>query len=313
MPGDLDINMRHSQEGDRTALMLAAQKGQLDMIEMLLKHHDVGIDMQDADGMTAIVLAIREGHFPIVQRLLEAKANTGIVDFQVGRSPLRCAAEMDRADIVELLLRHNADPTVTDREGGTAILRAVNRGADKALEKMLNHGLDINCVDEDGQSLLHGAARNGYDQTIRTLLNKWRLGVDVRDNWGMTPLHDASRFGRVAVASVLLDYGADASLQDQFQRTPFVIAWQYGQKETTSMLTSHSPRNQPSIPLDDAKLPIWAMARRGLINLLISTIIKSRPQDLQALEPYSEKSSLHCAIEARQSAILQTLLVILQT
>ena len=306
-PGDLNINMRHSQERDRTALMLAAQRGQLDMIEILLKNQGVGINMQDANGMTAIVLAIREGHFAIVQLLLEAKADTGIIDFQVGRSALRCAAERDRADIVELLLRHNADPTVTDREGGTAILRAVNRGADKALEEMLNHDLDIECVDEDGQSLLHGAARNGYDQTIRTLLNEWRLGVDVRDNWGMTPLHDASRFGRIAVASVLLDYGADVSLEDQFQRTPLAIAWQYGQKEITSMLTSHSPDDQPPIPLDAANLPIWAMARRGLTDLLTSTI-KTRPQDLQILEPYSEKSSLHCAIEARHPAILQTLL-----
>lgn len=307
MPGDLDINRRHSQERDRTALMLAAQRGQLDMIKILLKHQSVGIDMQDANGMTAIVLAIREGHSAIVQRLLEAKADIEIVDFQVGRSPLRCAAERDRADIVKLLLRHNADPTVTDREGGTAILRAVNRGADKALVEMLNHGLDIECVDEDGQSLLHGAARNGYDKTIGILLNEEILGVDVRDNWGMTPLHDASRFGRVAVASVLLKYGADASQEDQFQRTPFVIAWQYGQKEITSMLTSHSPEDQPPIRLDDARLPIWAMARRGLTDLLTSTI-KTRPQDLQILEPYSEKSSLHCAIEARQPTILQTLL-----
>ena len=307
MPGDLDINMRHSQERDRTALMLAAQRGQLDMVGILLKHQGVGIDMQDANGMTAIVLAIREGHSAIVQSLLEAKADIGIVDFQVGRSPLRCAAERDREDIVKLLLQHNADPTVTDREGGTAILRAVNRGADKALEEMLNHNLDMKCVDKDGQSLLHGAARNGYDKIIGILLNKEILGVNVRDNWGMTPLHDASRFGRVAVASVLLKYGADASLEDQFQRTPFVIAWQYGQKEVTTMLTSHSPEDQPPIPLDDAKLPIWAMARRGLTDLLTSTI-KTRPQDLQISEPYSEKSSLHCAIEAGQPAILQTLL-----
>ncbi|CAF9939508.1 hypothetical protein IMSHALPRED_001530 [Imshaugia aleurites] len=307
MPRDLDINMRHSEERDRTALMLVAQRGQLDMIDILLKHQGVGIDMQDANGKTAIVLAIREGHFAIVQHLLKAKADIGIVDFEVGRSPLTCAAERDREDIVKMLLRHNADPTVTDREGGTAMLHAVTQGADKALEEMLNHNLDIECVDEHGQSLLHGAARNGHDKTIGILLRKKRLGVNVRDNWGMTPLHDASRSGGVAVASVLLKNGADASLEDHFQRTPFVSAWQYGQKEVTSMLTSHSPEHQPPIPLDDAKLPIWAMARRGLTDLLTSTI-ESRSQDLTILEPYSEKSSLHCAIEAHHPAILQTLL-----
>lgn len=307
MPGDLDINMTHSQERDRTALMLAAQRGQLEMIEILLKHQNVGIDMQDANGMTAILLAVRGGHSAIVQRLLEAKADIGIVDFQVGRSPLRCAAERDSAEVVGLLLRHNADPTVTDREGGTAILRAVNRGAENALVKMLDQGLDIECVDEDGQSLLHGAARNGYDGIARILLNERILDVDVRDHCGMTPLHDASRCGEVAVASALLEYGADASLEDKFNRTPSVVAWQYGQEKIISMLTSHSPQQQPPIPLDDASLPIWAMARRGLTDHLASAI-KTRPQDLQVLEPYWEKSPLHCAIEANEPAVLRILL-----
>ncbi len=307
MPEDLDINMRHSQERDRTALMLAAQRGQLEVIEILLKHQSVDIDMQDANGMTATVLAVREGHSAIVQRLLKANADIGIVDFEVGRSPLRCAAERDSVEIVKLLLQYNADPSVTDREGGTAILRAVNRGADNALVEMLNHGIDIECVDEDGQSLLHGAARNGYDKIARTLLNERILSVDVKDNCGMTPLHDASRCGEVAVASVLLEYGADASLEDYFHRTPFVVAWQHGQEEITSMLKSHSPQQQPSVPLDDANLPIWAMARRGLTDLLASAI-KNRPQDLQTLEPYSQKSPLHCAIEANEPAVLQILL-----
>ena len=80
-----------------------------------------------------------------------------------------------------------------DREGGTAVLRTINRGAVNALQKIIEHDVDIECVNEDGQSLLHGAARNGYDKIARVLLNMKRLGVDIRDKYGMTPLHDASR------------------------------------------------------------------------------------------------------------------------
>ena len=308
IPGDIDINMTHSQEHDRTALMLAAQRGHLEMIEILLKHQSIRIDMQDANGMTAILLAVREGYSTIVRRLLEVKANIEIVDSQVGRSPLRCAAERDRADIVQLLLEHKADPNVKDRLGGTAILRAVNRGAASALEEMMkNNDVDIKCVDEDGQSLLHGAARNGYDQIARILLKDGRLGVDVRNKWGMTPLHDASRYGEAAVASVLLEHEADASLEDDFKRTPFIVAWQYGQRDIMSMITSHSPQQKPPIPLDDANLAIWAMARRCLTGLLISAS-KIRPQELQILELCSKKSPLHCAIEARNPPILDILL-----
>ena len=306
MPGDLDINMTHSQDHDRTALMLAAQKGHFEMIEILLKHTSIGINMQDAYGATAILLAVREGHFDIVERLLKANANIEIVDFQVGRSALRCAAERDSAEIVALLLKYNADPSVKDRERGTAILRAVNRGAARVLEEMMNHDVDIECVDEDGQSLLHGAARNGYEKIARMLLNEKVLSVNVRDKCGMTPLHDASRYGKAAVAAVLLANEADASLEDQFGRTPFIVAWQYGREDIMRMLTAGLQQQSP-IPLDDASLPLWAMARRGLTDLLAAAI-ESRAQDLRILEPYSEKSPLHCAIEANEPAILDILL-----
>ena len=306
MPGDLDINMTHSQDHDRTALMLAAQKGHLEMIEILLKHPSIGIDMRDAYGATAIVLAVREGHIDIVERLLKANANIELVDFQVGRSALRCAAERDNAKIVALLLRHNADPSVKDRQGGTAALRAVNRGAARVLEEMMNHDVDIECVDEDGQSLLHGAARNGYVTIARMLLNEKVLSADVRDKCSMTPLHDASRYGKAAVAAALLENGADASLEDQFGRTPFIVAWQYGREDIMRMLTTASEQQSP-IPLDDANLPLWAMARRGLTDLLAAAI-KYRARDLHILEPHSEKSPLHCAIEDNEPAILDILL-----
>lgn len=209
-------------------------------------------------------LAVRAGHFTIVKRLLEAKADIGIVDFHLGRSPLRCAAERNREDIVKILLEHNADPSVRDRKGGTAILRAIERGAARVLIKMLNHHVGIECVDEDGQSLLHGAARNGSDEIACILLNEKTLSVDVRNICGMTPLHDASRYCKAAVAAVaavLVENGADASLEDQFRRTPFVVAWQYGQKDIMRMLNSTSLQQQIPSPLDDANLPIWAMAR----------------------------------------------------
>jgi len=312
MPRDLIINMTHGQEFDRTALMIAAHLGHLEMIEILLKHQDVNVDLQDLNGMTAVYLAAREDHYEIVQLLLDAQASIDIVDFHAGRSPLRCAAERNLCDMVDLLLQYHADSALKDREGGTAMLRAVNRGAAKALEKMMEYSIDLQCIDEDGQSLLHGAARNGYHEIARLLLEdrspeEKGLCPDIRDKYNMTPLHDASRHGDVAVVSVLLEHGADASLRDKFDRTPFTVAWQYGHESIMRMLADSAYQPQSIGSLNKERLPVWSMARRGLTEL-ITRALKTRGHDLHIPEPCTENSPLHCAVENNEPDILSMLL-----
>jgi ankyrin repeat protein len=312
MPRDLIINMTHGQEFDRTALMLAARLGHLEMIKTLLKHEDVDVDLQDVNGMTAVYLAVREDHYDIVQLLLDAQAGIDIVDFHAGRSPLRCAAERNLCEMVDLLLQYNADPALKDREGGTAVLRAVNRGAKQALEKMMEYSFDLDCADEDGQSLLHGAARNGYHDIARLLLEdrspeEKGLSPDIRDKYHMTPLHDASRHGDVAVVAVLLEHGANASSEDKFDRTPFIIAWQYGHESIMRMLADSGHQPQPNVSLNEEWLPVWSMAKRGLTDL-IAHAIKTRDHDLHIPEPCTENSPLHCAVEKGDPDILSMLL-----
>ena len=312
MPQDLNINVVHDQEFDRTALMLAARLGYLEMIEILLKHQEVNVNLQDMHGMTALYLAARESHESIVQLLLEAGANVDTVDFQAGRSPLRCAAERNLVEMVELLLQYRADPNIRDREGGTAMLRAVNRGAKEALEKMIEFSVDIHCVDESGQSLLHGAARNGYHEIARLLLEiqsseEEKISPNTRDKFNETPLHDASRQGETAVTSVLLEYGGDPSLRDEFNRTPFMVAWQYGHENIMEMLKQAGHEPQPGVSLDKRHLPVWSMARRGLTDL-IADAVQTRPRDIHLPEPCTENSPIHCAIESNEPDVLDVLL-----
>ena len=317
MPRDLNISMVDVQEFNRTALMLAARLGHLEMIEILLQHPGINVDLQDVNGMTALYIAARENHHEIAQLLLDTEAEIDIVDFHAGRSPLRCAAERDHCDMVDLLLQYGADPALKDREGGTAMLRAVNRGAKEALEKMMEYPINLQCTDEDGQSLLHGAARNGYHEIARLLMEDHlpenrppevkSLDPDIRDKCNLTPLHDASQRGQAAVVSVLLEKGANASLKDNFGRTPFMVAWQYGHNDIMHMLENAGHGQRPGDDLDEKQLPVWSMARRGLTDLVAETL-KTRTQDLHVSEPYTENSPLHCAVEASEPDILYMLL-----
>ena len=317
LPRDLNINETHVQEFNRTALMLAAHSGHANIIEILLRHQDINLDMQDSNGMTALYLATRRDDDVIVEQLLKAGASVDITDFQALRSPLRLAAERDLGGLVSLFLEHGADPYLQDLDGGTAMLRAVNQGCTEALEVFARKSIDLDCVDQLGQSLLHGACRYNYPKIVERLigwsLDEKEISPSIRDKFGMTPLHDACQYGHEAVVMVLLsslrdlEMEADQMAQDSLGRTPFDVAWQYGHDNIVSILKDANAAPQKVHGSEENVLPVWSLARRGLTDLLGSAITL-RPEELNVVEPRSEKSPLHCAVEDGQLDALEQLL-----
>ncbi|KAI9709405.1 MAG: hypothetical protein M1812_007682 [Candelaria pacifica] len=324
-PLDLNINAIHTKEFNRTALMLATREDRSHMVKTLLQFPEIELDRQDVNGMTALYLAAKAGSTESVTMLLEAGASVDIVDHKVGRSALRCAAERNHVATIEAIMRgeYGANPNLKDRDGGTAILRAVNRGAKNAVEALMRYvdDVDLQCVDEDGQSLLHGASKNGYKEIVELLLQSGH-NPDVRDKVDRTPLHLACQKGSLEVVTALLEdtptsltgsgspVTADITLKDKFGRTPTRVAWEYGHTDIVDALSKTAvnryKNKQESIP-DDEKLPIWAMATQGLTKL-ITEAIKTRPDDLTIKEPFSNDTALHCAIIGDRFAVLNPLL-----
>ncbi|KAL8720876.1 MAG: hypothetical protein Q9225_002321 [Loekoesia sp. 1 TL-2023] len=310
-PPDLDINAVHPKQFNRTALMLAVMLGWLEITNTLLKYPGIKIDLQDAHGMTALYLAAKYDHWQIVVLLLEAGASVDIGDYKVGRTALRVAAERDHVEVVEDLLRHGARVDLADRSGGTPMLHAVMQGAENALRKLIEAGGNLHVVDENGQSLLHCASDKDRSRIARTLIDGG-LDLNNRDQSKRTPLHLASQHGNTTTLSVLLEKNADPTLKDQYGRTPSVVAWQYGQSKIIDLLGAFEKDwlgCQPDEVPDSTQLPVWSMARRGLIDLLTEALA-TRQDDLTIAEPFSNNTALHCAVEAHDP---DTLLLLLQT
>ncbi|PSC74058.1 TANC1 isoform X2 [Micractinium conductrix] len=90
-----------------TALMLAADAGDCDALELLLGTGQARPDVQDAAGLTALALATLRGHLHAVQLLLDAHASVDKAD-RNGRRPLMLAAEARKLMAAELLLSRGA-------------------------------------------------------------------------------------------------------------------------------------------------------------------------------------------------------------
>lgn len=307
---NLDVNALNAKQSNRTALMLAANLGHFNTLDLLLGHANIDVNRQDIAGYTALLLATTKGYEHIVRALLEhAEVDIDLFEYTGGSSCLIRAAERNYCGILELLLKKGANPMLKDHHGGgTAMLRAADKDCVSALEILLGNQENLRCLDDDDRTLLHGASAHGCLDVV-LFLHKKGLNLDARDRNELTPLHEASRQGHVAVVDVLLVLGADSTVVDDFERTPRMIAWQHGEADIIKSLERHdaSKNRNPTPTLNEAKRPVWSMAKLGLLAPL-EEVIMMRKSELLETEPGSNYTALHWATLADQINILKILL-----
>jgi cell division protein FtsB len=91
-----------------------------------------------------------------------------------------------------------------------------------------------------GQTQLHFCAENGFTSSVKRLLSIRNINVNVKDDWdGSKPLHYAAANGRVEIARLLLQNGADVNAKDRWDRTPLHDAAFQGQVDILHLLVEN--------------------------------------------------------------------------
>ena len=315
---DLDLNAIHPRRYNRTALMLAAQNGKLQIVNALLDLPGIKVDTKDMEGNTALSLATITGQPDVVTALLRHEKIDINSQNSLGSTALILAATavggrkeaLARILIATYLLDRGADSTVRDHEGGgTVLLRAVDAGNEVMVKLLLDYSADINIRDDLDRGLLHSAAIDGYEGIVQLLVEE-RLDVNAQDQNGKTPLHDAGRSGDYKIAKLLLDSGANSSIKDKHGRTPWTVAWQYGNLNVMRTLDGkeiiEKKIDQDTYP-DVHSLPIWSLANLGFEKTVRDTIA-AKPNEIYFCDPDIGNTSLHSAINANNPTILTMLL-----
>lgn len=111
----------------RTALMFAAFNGQTKIVQKLI---DAGADVnaQDKIGATALMFASSGPFTETVQLLIDKGAKVNTADNNEHWTALMWAGAEGQADVVKILLKHNADATLKEVDGDTAESFAVKNG-----------------------------------------------------------------------------------------------------------------------------------------------------------------------------------------
>ena len=187
--------------GTPTALVRAADKGRLPVVERLLA---AKADPRRDDGESAILqIALRGGHDQIAERLLEAGAGVkGRGGFHP--SPLDQAIEGGHARLARNLIQRGARRARPATTAELMPLVALGRVSSVAL--LLEQKVDINGMVNRTTPLV-AATRTRNLAMVQALL-AGGAKADLAEVSGLTPLMVASINGDLSMARMLLDRGA---------------------------------------------------------------------------------------------------------
>jgi ankyrin repeat protein len=214
-----DVNARRTTDR-ATALLLAAQEGQLEIVNDLLNWKSKGkvktkVNLKAAGGHTALMAATRGLHLEIVRALIAAGADVNAQSRESGTAlSLACSRDIDQATIrggaidqschvaiARLLLGAGADPNVQNSSGWTPLIQASRDGLSDIIQDLLDAGADVNARTDYGDTALSLALSWNRPETARRLL---AAGADV---------HAATEDGETALIAA-----AESGLRDLVQR-----------------------------------------------------------------------------------------------
>eukprot|EP00961_Rhodomonas_salina_P054666 734380-Rhodomonas_salina.1 len=246
-----DVNFR--KRGGAHSLLLAVDKQRADIVSTLIGHR-ANVEERHSDGSTPLIMAVKQDNIEIARHLLNAKANPSsrqngatalmiaiqakryhTIDFvnalatcgasledkferDNGSTPLIYAVKNEMAELVDTLLRYEAQVNATDDSRMTALAWAVKKSKEHLVELLLESGADCNIADNRNDTPLMTAARKGHVQ-IAQRLKFHRADIKIRNHRNKTALEIViDNFGLESEIAQVIDPFAVKQKRDELQR-----------------------------------------------------------------------------------------------
>lgn len=168
-------------------------------------------------------------------------------------TPLVCAIEANRADVICSMLRRGAALHQRDHLGLTPLHHASDFSNTSVIQVLLQKGAGIHEKDEKGRTPLHFAAGANSKVVIQLLLESG-AGVHEKDEYGRTPLHLAAQTNSKDVVQFLLENGAEVHEKDKRGQTTlhYAAANMEGEEAARLLLRKGADVNKEDIESETA-------------------------------------------------------------
>ena len=202
-------NCRDNQ--GRTALHLAAQRGNLQCCKLLLESEETEIDAITYKGITPLMNACASNCLDLVEFLVSKKARPCIVDGE-GTSCLDRALENDNLEIFGFLLK-NVDPNkIHSFEGWTIAHTCAKNGQSKFLKLLVDSKRFLFKATDYGLTPLHLACQEGHLECVKLLVQLQPNSIESETTDGITPIFISAQNGHSDTLKFLIDNNANVNV-----------------------------------------------------------------------------------------------------
>ncbi|XP_036593531.1 inversin [Trichosurus vulpecula] len=292
-----DVNKAdHSQ---RTALHLAAQKGNYRFMKLLLTRRANWMQ-KDLEEMTPLHLTTRHKSPKCLALLLKFMA-PGEVDTQDKnkQTALHWSAYYNNPEHVKLLIKHDSNIGIPDIEGKIPLHWAANHKDPSAvhtvrciLDAAPTESL-LNWQDYEGRTPLHFAVADGNVTVVDVLTSYGSCNITSYDNLFRTPLHWAALLGHAQIVHLLLERNKLGTIPSDSQgATPLHYASQSNFAETVEVFLKH-PSVKDDSDLEGRTSFMWA-AGKGSDDVLRTMLSLKLDIDINMTDKYGG-TALHAA------------------
>ncbi|XP_063492236.1 inversin isoform X6 [Symphalangus syndactylus] len=292
-----DVNKTdHSQ---RTALHLAAQKGNYRFMKLLLTRRANWMQ-KDLEEMTPLHLTTRHRSPKCLALLLKFMA-PGEVDTQDKnkQTALHWSAYYNNPEHVKLLIKHDSNIGIPDVEGKIPLHWAANHKDPSAvhtvrciLDAAPTESL-LNWQDYEGRTPLHFAVADGNVTVVDVLTSYESCNITSYDNLFRTPLHWAALLGHAQIVHLLLERNKSGTIPSDSQgATPLHYAAQSNFAETVKVFLKH-PSVKDDSDLEGRTSFMWA-AGKGSDDVLRTMLSLKSDIDINMADKYGG-TALHAA------------------
>ncbi|CAD5176250.1 unnamed protein product [Musa acuminata subsp. malaccensis] len=146
--------------------------------------------------------------------------------------PLHSLAASGEFFLLDTLLKHNVDINGVDKDGLSAIHKAILCKKQAVINYLLRNSANPFIRDKDGATLMHYAVQTASSQTIKILL-LYSVDINLADDDGWTPLHLAVQTQRTDIVRLLLIKGADKTIRNHDGLTPLDLCLYSGHNSRT--------------------------------------------------------------------------------